>query len=107
LRVSGSVSLEALESLGAALLANLPSSAQANAAVDVSFAIDANQARGVAANLSHLISVLDLAGLRIARVDPPRKTKPVRVVIRFRDLNPLLQSLLRLSMPNMGLRRQE
>lgn len=96
-RVSGSVPLKTWNTLGTALLSNLPSGAQVNAAVDVSFAIDANQARIVTANLTHLISGLELSGLHITRVDPPQKPKRLRVVIRFRDMNPLLQSLLCLS----------
>jgi hypothetical protein len=47
--------------------------------------------------LSYLISELELSGLHIARVDQPKKPRRLRVVIRFRDMNPLLQSLLCLS----------
>lgn len=109
LRVSGSVAPESWDRLGTALLSNLPPGAHVRAALDVSFAIDTNQIETVTANLNYLISELELSGLRIARVDrDPGRVKPVlmvpaqcpkksanrRVVIRLRELNPLLQSLL-------------
>jgi hypothetical protein len=108
LRVSGSVAPESWDGLGTALLSNLPRSAEVGAALDISFAIDANEIQTATANLNYLISELELSGLRIARVDrDPGRVKPLlmsparcpkksrrRVVIRFRELNPLLQSLL-------------
>ena len=109
LRVSGSVPPEMWNRLGTEWLAKLPSGAQVSVALDVSFAVDASQAQEVTANLSYMISELELSGLRIALVDQgqgrvplplaepgglAKRSKPRRVIIRFRELNPLMQALL-------------
>ncbi len=108
LRVSGNVPPEHWNRLGSVLQSKLPSGTEVSAALDVSFAIDATQARSVTANLNYLISELELSGLRIAveqakgkvtapLVERPRKARRCRVVIRFHEsdkINPLLKSLL-------------
>jgi hypothetical protein len=97
LRVRGSLPPESWSMLATALLANVPSDAPVTAAVDVSFAIETNHARAVAANLNALISELALSGLSVEPVDPPRKFASRRVVIRLRNLSPRLQVLLGVS----------
>ena len=119
LRVNGSIPPELWNRLGTALLSNLPAGAQVTAALDVSFAIDANKTQTVTDNLHYLISELELSGLRIARIEQskgtvtpvlaeparrPKKSRGWRIVIRFVDVNPLLQSLLSLSR-RLGLAR--
>lgn len=94
LRVRGSLPPESWSTLATALLASLPADATVNAAVDVSFAIDANQAPVVVNNLNSLISEHELSGLRVARFDPPRKFTSRRVVIRLQNLSPRMQALL-------------
>ena len=94
LRVSGSLPPESWNILATALLANLPSDASVTSAIDVSFAVDANQAGMVAANLTDLISEFEASGLRVARIDPPRKRANRRVVIRLRNISPRMQALL-------------
>ena len=94
LRVSGSVPPESWNMLGTALLSTVPSRAPVSASLDVTFMIDRRRADAVTATLNSLIAELELSGLRIKRVDAPKKFKLRRVVIRFRDLNPLLLALL-------------
>jgi hypothetical protein len=97
LRVSGSLPPESWNVLATALLANLPSDAPVTSAIDVSFAVDANRAGFVAANLTELISEFEASGLRVARIDPPKRRANRRVVIRLRNLSPRLQVLLGVS----------
>jgi hypothetical protein len=93
-RVRGSLPPGSWSTLATALVASLPSDAHVTAAVDVSFAIDANRAPAVTGNLNSLISELELSDLRVARIDPPRKFVKRRVVIRFKNLSPRMQALL-------------